>query len=270
MTKMIQKFFQFLQLLYGQRQLIISMAKRELASDYIGSFLGAVWTFIRPLVMIAVFWFVFSIGFKAKPMNDVPFVVWLTAGMAPWFVFADIINGSTTSIVNNANLIKKTLFPSQIFPVVKIVSCLMTHSVFLFILIGLIFLQGMDISLHYFQFLYYLFGLSVFALGIAWIVSALHVFLRDVGQLVGVILQVGFWLTPIFWDISMMSERTQSILKFNPIYYVIQGYRDSFITFVPFWHHPLYTVYFWVVSLTVLVTGALIFQKLKPQFADVL
>jgi len=268
--RMIQKFIQFLQLLHGQRQLIISMARREMASDYIGSFLGAVWTFIRPLVMIAVFWFVFSIGFKAKPMNDVPFVVWLTAGLAPWFVFADIINGSTTSIVNNANLIKKTLFPSQIFPVVKIVSCLMTHSVFLFILIGLIFLQGMDISLYYFQFLYYLFGLCVFALGIAWIVSALHVFLRDVGQLVGVILQVGFWLTPIFWDISMMSERTQSILKFNPIYYVIQGYRDSFITFVPFWHHPLYTVYFWVVSLTVLVTGALIFQKLKPQFADVL
>ena len=106
------------------------MARREVASDYIGSFLGSVWTFVRPLVMIAVFWFVFSIGFKAKPMNDVPFVVWLTAGIAPWFVFADIINGATTSIVNNANLIKKTVFQSQILPVVKIVSCLMTHSGF--------------------------------------------------------------------------------------------------------------------------------------------
>ncbi|MHB8808920.1 MAG: ABC transporter permease [Desulfobulbaceae bacterium] len=265
-----QKFINFLKLLHGQRQLIWTMARREVASDYIGSFLGSIWTFVRPLVMIAVFWFVFSVGFKAKPMNDVPFAVWLTAGIAPWFVFADIINGSTTAIVNNANLIKKTLFQSQILPVVKIVSCLMTHSVFLFILMGLILLQEMAFSFYFLQFFYYLAGLCVFALGIAWIVSALHVFLRDVGQLVGVILQVGFWLTPIFWDINLMSPRIQSILKLNPIYYVIQGYRDSFITFVPFWHHPLYTLYFWGISLTVLVTGALIFQKLKPQFADVL
>jgi len=265
-----QKFINFLKLLHGQRQLIWTMARREVASDYIGSFLGSIWTFVRPLVMIGVFWFVFSVGFKAKPMNDVPFAVWLTAGIAPWFVFADIINGSTTAIVNNANLIKKTLFQSQILPVVKIVSCLMTHSVFLFILMGLILLQEMAFSLYFLQFFYYLAGLCVFALGIAWIVSALHVFLRDVGQLIGVILQVGFWMTPIFWDINLMSPRIQSILKLNPIYYVIQGYRDSFITFVPFWHHPLYTLYFWGLSLTVLVTGALIFQKLKPQFADVL
>ena len=268
--RMAGKFINFLKLLHGQRQLILAMARREVASDYIGSFLGAIWTFVRPLVMIAVFWFVFSVGFKAKPMNNVPFVVWLTAGLSPWFVFADIINGSTTAIVNNANLVKKTLFQSQILPVVKVVSCLMTHSVFLLILLGLILLQGMDFSLYFLQFLYYLTGLGVFALGIAWMVSALHVFMRDVGQLVGVILQVGFWMTPIFWDINLMSGRIQRLLKFNPIYYVIQGYRESFITFVPFWHHPLYTAYFWAVSLTVLVTGALVFQKLKPQFADVL
>jgi len=265
-----RKFINFLKLLHGQRQLIWSMARREVASDYIGSFLGSIWTFVRPLVMIGVFWFVFSVGFKAKPMNDVPFAVWLTAGISPWFVFADIINGSTTSIVNNANLIKKTLFQSQILPVVKIVSCLMTHTVFLFILMGLILLQRMPFSIYFLQFFYYLAGLCMFALGIAWIVSALHVFLRDVGQLVGVILQVGFWMTPIFWDINLMSPRIQSILKLNPIYYIIQGYRDSFITFVPFWHHPVYSLYFWGVSVTVLVTGALIFQKLKPQFADVL
>ena len=267
---MLHKFFNFIQLLHSQRQLILIMAKREVSADYIGSFLGAIWTFVRPLVMITVFWFVFSVGFKAKPMSDVPFVVWLTAGIAPWFAFADIINGSTSSIVNNANLIKKTLFQSQILPVIKIVSCLMTHTVFLLILIGLILFQQMSVSFYFFQFIYYLFGMCVFALGIAWIVSALHVFLRDVGQLIGVILQVGFWVTPIFWDIALMPAHIQKILKFNPVYYIIQGYRDSFITFVPFWHHPVYTLYFWCVSLTVLVAGALIFQKLKPQFADVL
>ncbi len=267
---LLNRFTQFLTLVYRQRRLIVRMAKREMKTDYVGSFLGFTWTFIRPMVMIFVFWFVFSVGFKAKPMNNVPFVVWLTAGMAPWFIFSDIINGATTTIVGNANLIKKTLFQSQILPIVKIVSCLLTHSIFLLILFGLCLLQGMPVSWYYFQFLYYLFGLCVFSLGIGWLVSALHVFLRDVGQLVGVILQVGFWLTPIFWDINMMSAPIQRILKINPMYYVIQGYRESFISFIPFWHHPLYSLYFWLVSIVALVVGALIFQKLKPQFADVL
>jgi ABC-type polysaccharide/polyol phosphate export permease len=97
------------------------MAKREVATQYVGSLLGFIWTFIHPMVMIFVFWVVFSVGFKVKPTNDVPFVVWLTAGMAAWFIFADIVNGSAGVIVSNTQLIKRTLFHSQILPVVKTV-----------------------------------------------------------------------------------------------------------------------------------------------------
>ena len=84
------------------------MAKREVATQYVGSLLGFIWTFINPMVMIFVFWVVFSVGFRVQPANNVPFVVWLTAGMAAWFVFAEIVNGSAGTIVSNAHLVKKT------------------------------------------------------------------------------------------------------------------------------------------------------------------
>lgn len=267
---MIRSFVYFIRLIFEQKEIIVSMAKREVATQYAGSVLGFIWTFIHPLIMIFVFWMVFSVGFRVKPMNDVPFVVWLTAGMAAWFVFADIVNGSAGAVVSNAPLIKKTVFPSQILPVVRIVSGLITHSVFLLVLVVLILFQSMPLSLYYLQFGYYLLCLCALALGVGWAISALNVFLRDVGQIVGVILQIGFWATPIFWDIQIMPPMVRTVLKLNPMFYVVQGYRESFIYFSPFWEHPYQTLYFWVVTVILFVGGALIFRRLKPHFADVL
>jgi ABC-type polysaccharide/polyol phosphate export permease len=267
---MIKSFYNFIRLIFLQKHLIVSMAKREVAAKYVGSFLGFIWTFIHPMVLIFVFWVVFSIGFRVQPKNDIPFIVWLTAGMAAWFVFADIVNGSANVVIVNANLITKTLFHSQILPLVTIVSCLITHSVFLLLLFGLIAIQKLPFSLYFLQFIYYLGCMSVFALGLGWIVSALNVFIRDVAQIVGVIIQVGLWATPILWDISMMPPKIQMIFKLNPMFYIVQGYRESFIYFTPFWEHPYQTAYFWTTAFIVFVMGALIFKKLKPQFADVL
>ena len=260
----------FLKTIIKHRQLILVMAKRELQSQYVGSFLGFLWTFIQPAVMIVVFWFVFSIGFKAKPMNDVPFVVWLTAGMAPWFAFAAIVVSSTGAVIHQAHLIKKTVFPVQILPVVKIFSSMVGHVAFVSLLIVLILFNRMEIHALYLQALYYLFCLCCLSLGVGFLVSALNVFIRDVGQIVGVLIQVGFWATPIFWDILIMPEKIQQLLKLNPVYYIVQGYRDSFISFTPFWERPLYTFYFWAVTCLMFFVGTYVFQKLKPQFADVL
>ena len=105
---MIKSFFYFIRLIFLHKNLIISVAKREVATQYVGSLLGFIWTFINPIVMIFVFWVVFNVGFRVQPANNVPFVVWLTAGIAAWFVFAEIVNGSAGVIVSNAHLIKKT------------------------------------------------------------------------------------------------------------------------------------------------------------------
>ncbi|MFT5698319.1 MAG: ABC-type polysaccharide/polyol phosphate export permease [Desulforhopalus sp.] len=267
---MLNSLVKFVKLLVEQRFLVVALAKREISAQYVGSLLGVLWTFIQPLVLIFVFWFVFSIGFKVKPMNDVPFVVWLTAGMAPWFLFAQIITSSTGAVIQHANLVKKTVFHSEILPIVNIASGIITHLVFLFLIIILLFFHQLSFSFYIVQTAYYLFCLCVLSLSLGWIFSALNVFLRDVGQIVGVMIQVGFWATPIFWDIKMMSPQVQSILKLNPVFYIVQGYRDSFIYHQGFWLSPYWTLYFWSVTLFLLVAGITIFQRLKPQFADVL
>ncbi len=256
--------------IWQKRRLVLLMARREIVSQYVGSGLGSLWMLIQPVVMITVFWFVFSMGFKVKPTNDIPFVVWLTAGLAPWFLFSAIVNGSASVIVNHSHLIKKTIFFSQLLPVVKICSNMVAHAVFLGILILLIVLQGLAFDIWFFQALYYLLCLVVLSLGIAWLISALYVFLRDIGQIVGVLLQVGFWLTPIFWDIEMMPARVQMLLKVNPVYYIIQGYRDSFLAGIPFWNRPVYSLYFWCFTLLLFCFGAFVFNRMKPQFSDVL
>ena len=267
---MIKSFFYFIRLIYLKRHLIFSLSKREISTHYVGSLLGFIWTFISTRGLINVLWVVFSVGFRVKPNNNVPFVVWLTCGMAAWVAFAEILGGSAGVIVANAHLIKRTIFHSQILPVVKIVSCLITHAIFLCILIGLILFHGLPLSFYYFQFFYYLLCLIVLGLGIGWAVAALNVFIRDVAHIVGVVIQIGFWATPIFWDINIMPEKLQVVFKLNPMFYIIQGYRESFIYFVPFWQHPLQTAYFWIVAGFLFIAGALVFQRLKPQFADVL
>jgi lipopolysaccharide transport system permease protein/teichoic acid transport system permease protein len=248
----------------------MEMAKRDISTQHVGSLLGFFWTFINPLIMIFIFWLVFSIGFKTAPKGNVPFVVWLTAGMAIWITFAESINGSTSVIINNSHLAKKVVFPLSILPVVKLVGSFVTHSVFLLMLISLILLYGMPFSIYWFQAFYYFIAMSILALGLSWITSSINIFARDTGQIVTIILQIGFWATPIFWDLSIMPQKVQTFLKLNPMFYIVQGYRESFIYFVPLWNHWEMTLYYWGITGVIFVLGGLIFMRLRPHFADVL
>ena len=265
-----ERFGNFLLTLYQRRFLIFEMAKRDIMTQLAGSMLGFFWTFINPMIYIGIMWLVFGLGFRTAPKGNVPFVVWLTAGMAIWSAFSEIINGSTNILISNSHLVKKVLFPLSILPVVKLTGSFITHSVFLIVLMVLILLYKMPFSVYWFQALYYFFAMSVLALGISWITSSINPFARDTSQIVGVILQIGFWGTPIFWDLNIMPHKVQTILRFNPMYYIVQGYRDSFIYFVPFWGHWKMMLYFWGEAFFIFAVGAFVYMKLKPHFADVL
>ncbi len=270
LANLFKSFILFTLALYRQRLLIIEMTKRDISVRYVGSFLGFFWTFINPIFTIFIFWFVFSVGFKTASTGNVPFVIFFTAGMAIWNTFTEASNLSTGVIVNNSHLVKKVVFHLSILPVVKLASSFVTHSIFLLMTVLLILLHGMPFSVCWFQALYYFGAMSVFTLGLSWIFSSVNVFARDTGQIVGIILQFGFWGTPIFWDIGIMPEKIQFFIKLNPMYYIVQGYRDSFLYFVPFWKHPWMTLYFWIIAIFTFVAGAVIFRRLRPHFADVL
>lgn len=203
-------------------------------------------------------------------MGNVPFAVWLTAGIAVWNAFSEIVSGATGVVISNTHLVKKVVFPLSILPVVKLVASLLTHAIFIVLLVVLIVLSGIPFTLFWLQALYYFFAMSVLALGVSWITSSVNVFARDTAQIVSVILQFGFWTTPIFWNLEMLPREAQTILQLNPMFYIVQGYRDSFIYAVPFWQHGELTLYYWGITGIIFVVGAIIFMRLRPHFADVL
>jgi lipopolysaccharide transport system permease protein/teichoic acid transport system permease protein len=190
--------------------------------------------------------------------------------MAAWFAFSEILAESTIMIVANPHLIKKIRFPSQILPVVKIVSSFVNHLIFLALLIVLLWLYQVPITFFALQVVYYYFCLIMLALGMSWLTSAVNVFVRDVGQIVQLFLQITFWATPIVWNLNIMPAKVQNILRLNPMCYVVNGYRQSFIYHEPFWFNLREGLHFWLITLFFLVLGALVFRRLKPHFPDVL
>jgi lipopolysaccharide transport system permease protein/teichoic acid transport system permease protein len=134
----------------------------------------------------------------------------------------------------------------------------------------LFMVYGYSFDIHWLQAFYYLGAMVVLILGLSYITSAVVIFFKDVGQIVAMFLQFGFWMTPIFWNIGMIPDRFHWLLKLNPLMYIIEGYRDSLINHVWFWEKPMMGLYFWVVALGLLALGFSTFRKLKPHFADVL
>jgi len=267
---MIRQAFDFLRDLYLSRKIILELTKRDLKARYLGSYLGLLWAFIRPITTIIIFWFVFQVGFKAKPRGDFPFILWLITGMIPWFYFSESLANAANSIIQYDYLVKKVVFRVGMLPIVKIMVAICIHIIFIFLIFLLFGIYRYAPDIYSIQVIYYLTAETILLVGISWLTSSLAVFIKDIREVISVFLQFGFWITPIFWPINIIPERYRLIFKFNPVYYLIQGYRDTFIYKVWFWEHWRYTLYFWSITLLVFVFGAITFRRLRPHFADVL
>ncbi|MDO8444887.1 MAG: ABC transporter permease [Deltaproteobacteria bacterium] len=264
------QFYYFLLDLFKSRKIILELTKRDFKSKYLGSYLGLLWAFVNPAITILIFWFVFQAGFKSMPVDNYPFILWLMTGMIPWFFFSDSIANASNSIVENSFLVKKMVFRISILPVVKILSALFVHIFFIVVLFLMFWFYGYSPDIYNVQAFYYLFSAIIFILASSWITSSVILFMKDMGHIIAVLLQFGFWLTPIFWSLKIMPEKYHPIIKLNPVYYIVEGYRDSFIYKAWFWEHMNLTIYFWTVTSFTFVLGAIIFRKLRPHFGDVL
>jgi lipopolysaccharide transport system permease protein/teichoic acid transport system permease protein len=142
--------------------------------------------------------------------------------------------------------------------------------VFLLVTLAIFSANDVTFSLYIFQVFYYFVALCFFLLGISWIVSALNVFHRDIGQGLTVILNLWFWLTPIVWTVDIVPEKYRWLLQLNPLEYIVEGYRKSLLYHQPIWGNITGGVYYWLTAAVVFVAGALLFRRLKPEFADVL
>ncbi len=252
------------------RTLLVKMAFHDLRTQFAGSAMGAVWSFVHPLVMALVLWFVFTYGLRAAPVEDVPFHVWLFCGIFPWTFFSEALSRSCVSLQDKAYLIRQPDFCMALIPTVSAISSALVHLVFIAILFVFALSAGIAPSWHWLQFAYYAGSLLFLLVGLGWLVSSLHLFLRDTAQVVSVLLQLGFWLTPVFWHPDSMPREFTRHLDFSPVAYVIAGYRDSLFGSSWFWQQPRLAAIFWAEALLIFFGGLAVFRRLRPHFLDML
>ncbi len=260
----------FLRDLFRSRRMIWELTKKDIRQRYLGSVLGVLWAFIQPTITVLIFWFVFQVGFKSVPVDNFPFILWLVCGMFPWFFFNDAWLAATNSIFANSFLVKKVVFRVSLLPIIQVCSALVINLFFVAVLFLMFAVYGYPPDIHNLQVFYYLFAEICLVFGLSLITSSLVIFLKDVGQFVAMMLQFGFWATPIFWSLKMIPEGYWWVFQLNPMYYVVAGYRDSFIYHAWFWQSGWWNAVFWLEALAAIGVGTFLFKKLRPYFADVL
>jgi ABC-type polysaccharide/polyol phosphate export permease len=233
--------------------------------------MGFFWSVIHPIVLLVSYTFVFSIIFQIRPRPDTgttSFPLFLFCGILPWLYFQDVVQRSSTILIDNSNLVTKTLFPSEILPLTALLSGFVNHMIGFAILLCIIFFTLGKVSVFILLVPAYLLFLMLFTLGLSWFVASLNVFVRDISQIISVMLIFWFWFTPIFYSLDMLPERLLFLVRFNPLAHVVIGYRDCLLRMqLP--DMRVLTILA-AVSFLVFVAGGLFFRKTKREFADIL
>ncbi len=254
----------------SHRSMILALALRDLQSRYVGTLGGMLWAFAHPLAVVLVFYLVFAIGFRSQGPVNTPFILWFVGGLVPWFFFSEALQAITHSVTRNSHLVKKTVFPTEVLPLVHLVAGLIPHGVFLAVLAGLMLFFHVPFLPERLLFLYYLLCMGALLLGLGWLLAALQVFYRDIGQALTIVLNLWFWSTPIVWSADIMPPSIAAWLVYNPMNYIVSGYRNTLIFQTVTWPPLEQSLVFWLATLLLLALGSLIFYRLKPEFADVL
>ncbi len=254
-------------------KMILSLAKSDFKKRFVGSYFGILWMFIQPLATILVYTLIFQVGFKSvPPVPGVPYVLWLIPGIIPWFYFQDSVLQGTGVLYEYNFLVKKVVFNVSMLPAVKLVSVFLSHVCFVIIMFIVFAIAKVPLSFKCIMIAYFSFALSIFSLGIIYFTSAINVFFKDMGQIVAILMQFGIWMAPIMYDESLFVNRAPMVcklLKLNPIYYIVKGYRFAMINDT-FTDIKFLTLYFWIVTIIVFAIGSKVFNKFKTHFSDVL
>lgn len=261
--------------LYQNRRLIWRLSRNDFKKRYAGSYLGTIWAMVPPIVTVVMYWVVFDRIFGSGPQvtytgGEVPYVLFLTAGLVPWFFFSDAVMGGMTSLMEYNYLVKKVVFKVSILPIIKVTAAMFVHIGFSVVLVLIAAFYGYTPTVYTLQLFYYTFCEYVFILGLSYATCAIVLFFRDLQNLISIIMQVGMWATPILWNINTLREKYKPFIKLNPMTYIVEGYRSAVYEQQWFWEHFYSSTYFWIVTALLFVVSALIFKKLKPMFADVM
>lgn len=254
--------------IYKSRRLLIDLSFKDTKKRFSGTYLGLVWGLLQPLMTVMVYWAAFQFGFRSGDVGEIPFALWFISGIIIWLFISEAFTNASNSLIEYSYLIQKVKFNVSILPLVKILSSLYIHALFLILVILICSLFGFMPKLMLLQVVYYMLATMTLVLGMSLLTSSVMIFVRDLNQIINIILLIGMWGTPIAWRMDYFPDNVQKILKLNPFYYLIEGYRDAILGRGWFWERPVLSLYYWVITILILVIGTVIFRKLKPHFAD--
>jgi len=259
----------FLHNLVERRSLLFQLVRRDFEQRFVGSAMGWIWGLIHPLVLLVSWIFVFQICMRVPPPpGSGNYALFVFAGMLPWFLFSETVQRSASSLLEQASLITKTIFPAEVVPVSVFLSTLMSHLLALTLMIVAAAVIENQISIFLLLLPFYFFAIGLFAVGLGWVVASLHVFLRDTAQLVSVMLTLWFWITPIFVLESQFPHWARFLVIINPLSYAVRAYRSILIGYgaPDLKDLAAATLY----GAAMFVAGGLFFRQMKRGFADVL
>lgn len=258
--------------------LIRRLSLYDLKSQHQNNYLGMAWEILNPLIQILIYWFVFS-SIRRRPDisistgEDVPFIYWLLVAFVLWtFFYQSTIQGSK-SIYSRLQLLSKMNFPMSVIPNIVIFSQFYIHVVLMIIAILIFNLGGYYINIYYIQLIYYVFATFCLLFAISLITSTLSTIIRDIHMFLNATLRMFLYLSPILWPVTevISNQLVIILLKLNPLYYLIEGYRSAlFGTEWFFINNWQYSLYFWFLTVVLLVIGSLLHVKFRRHFIDYL
>jgi lipopolysaccharide transport system permease protein len=258
---------------WKNRQLISQMTRREVVGRYQGSVLGLAWSFFNPMLLLAVYTFVFSVVFKSKwnvgsSESNSEYAIVLFVGLIVHGLFAEVANRSPVMILGNANFVKKVVFPLELLPIIALLAALFHTLVSVMVLLLAVVCFGGELSWSALLFPIILLPFSVFIAGTSWFLASFGVFIRDVGQTVGLLTMVMMFLAPVVYPASAVPERLRPWLLANPLTFIIEQARNVLI-----WNHAVDWQGWFIYSAAAVVfawMGYFWFQKTRAGFADVI
>ncbi|PWT96654.1 MAG: hypothetical protein C5B51_32810 [Terriglobia bacterium] len=261
----------FLRNLVEKRSLLSQLVRRDFEQRFVGSAIGWIWGLIHPMVQLLCWTFLFQFCLGQKlPAGEATqnYPLFLFAGLLPWLLFSDTVQRSASSILEQSNLITKTVFPAEIVPVSVFLSCLVSHLLALALMVGAATVFLNQISIFLLILPVYILVIGLFAVGVGWVAASLHVFLRDTAQVLSVVLTFWYFVTPIMITESQYPRWARLLLAANPLAYLVRGYRELLLTSrVP---NPADLAIAAVYGAAVFLLGGLFFRHMKRGFADVL
>ena len=249
--------------LYNYRELLKTNITKDVGGKYKNSFLGVLWSFVNPLLQIAVYAFVFQIIMKSNIEN---YAVYLCCGLVPWQYFSSVVIKGAAVMIDNGNIIKKVYFPREILPISIVTSEGVNFLISTLIILGFVIFGGIGLSINIIWYFLILAIQYMVSIGIAFIVSSLTVYFRDLLHMLGILIQLLFYATPIVYSMESVPEKFHWLVKINPMTYLINGYRDIFYNkTMPDFHGLLIS---FGMGIVLIVFGYMLFKKLEKRFAE--